>query len=492
MQFTRLVYRGLVVLTIIGSVALWGICLQRTYHAVTAPQSAPGVAVTTGCEEESLYAIWRVAHGQPAYRDTAVPPYASAYFNWLFYSTYGRVAAVMLNEHGQAQLPVISRCWTFIGALAGTIMLSCFAWQQFQRRGKACAFAAVFIACFCFLGPLPGWWICTTRPDIWALTFELLGLLFFLHFQRQQPWQAVFLAALCFYAAWAMKPNFIQAICGTTLFLLTQRRWRHVLTLITLTCGAYIITLVTLGATYQKALLETATSNQFLFGIVQDNTTSAALRILPILVLCALCLFHLRHQRWRDLPDAARLALGSLPVAITITLLTCGKVGASNNYYFTTSLLLTIAGLSLAAHSARTAYFLTPSLIIAISLLFAVLGGKGQTNLRGQNEILAARWQLWQNAPEPRFSHDLRLNLPWLNPHTPPFVLAFNYPEDRKHGRHFFEDGIGGLISRGYFAALLLPEAAVSEYDGVTLSGYHPKSAAAGYVLLIRNSEPPN
>ncbi|HPK49108.1 MAG TPA: hypothetical protein PKY24_05475, partial [Opitutaceae bacterium] len=130
--------------------------------------------------------------------------------------------------------------------------------------------------------------------------------------------------------------------------------------------------------------------------------------------------------------------------------------------------------------------------VIAISLLFAVLGGKGQTNLRGQNEILAARWQLWQDAPEPRFSHDLRLNLPWLNPHTPPFVLAFNYPQDRKHGRHFFEDGIGGLISRGYFAALLLPESAVSEYDGAALSGYHPKSAAAGYVLLIRNSEPSN
>ncbi len=47
--------------------------------------------VTSGFEEESLYAMWKYLHGLPIYNDPHQIPFSASYFNWLFYGVYGSI-----------------------------------------------------------------------------------------------------------------------------------------------------------------------------------------------------------------------------------------------------------------------------------------------------------------------------------------------------------------------------------------------------------------
>jgi hypothetical protein len=87
--------------------------------------------------------------------------------------------------------------------------------------------------------------------------------------------------------------------------------------------------------------------------------------------------------------------------------------------------------------------------------------------------------------PEPRFSSDLRLNVPWLNPNSPPFVLGFNYGFERKLGMNFEAGGIGGLIQKGYFESLMLPADTLEFYDGGRLDRY-VRGADIGAMAIYR------
>ena len=45
--------------------------------------------LTSGYEEESLFAIWKWINKQAVYGNAFAPPFAQSYFNWLFYFVYG-------------------------------------------------------------------------------------------------------------------------------------------------------------------------------------------------------------------------------------------------------------------------------------------------------------------------------------------------------------------------------------------------------------------
>ena len=483
---TRHLLLGLVV---VASLALIGITAKRTVAAYTAASIAPGVAVTSGCEEESLFALWRVAHDQPVYRDTTAKPYAAAYFNWLFYQGYVVFAKITVKNLGDAAIPSIGRLVTLAGALAGATLLGVLGWRLLRPTGLEPGLAGAFLGAFCFLGPLPGWWICTVRPDIWAMTFEALGLVWFLFFQRSRPLLALLGSVVIFYGAWALKPNLIQALLATILYLFTQRRWLQGFALGASSVLLYAVTLLLLGPAYRQTLLEAMTASDFFLSLAGANTLSAALRVLPLIILCLGAMGMPRSPSTAFASDLTRLGLIGLPLAFAMAFLTSAKSGAAPNYFLTSTLLLTLAALGLAA-SRTNPWPLILSVGLAAGLELALLFGHGRIDLQNESTVLAQRWQLWASAPEPRFSHDLRLNLPWLNPHSPPLVLAFNYPRDRLLQRKFEADGVGGLISQGYFASLLLPDDNTTSYDGALLERYERGPSATGYTLYSRRPTP--
>jgi len=76
----------------VAAVLAIGLCaavlIRRLISVSVAAGIPPGVACTTGCEEASFNALWDVIHGAPLYPDPRRIPFASSYFNWLFYVGY--------------------------------------------------------------------------------------------------------------------------------------------------------------------------------------------------------------------------------------------------------------------------------------------------------------------------------------------------------------------------------------------------------------------
>src|SRR5260221_372440 len=52
------------------------------------------IIITSGFEEESLFAIWKWTRGIAIYQNPFAPPFAQSFFNWLFYATYGEASRI--------------------------------------------------------------------------------------------------------------------------------------------------------------------------------------------------------------------------------------------------------------------------------------------------------------------------------------------------------------------------------------------------------------
>jgi hypothetical protein len=200
----------------------------------------------------------------------------------------------------------------------------------------------------------------------------------------------------------------------------------------------------------------------------------------------------LQHRPWRHRSlahDALLLSTIGLPIVIVAFSVAASKIGASQNYFFTVALLLTVGTVLGVWPLQRTR--IAPVLACALTLILQgglLAGAWGTLSLRANADQLTARWAEFRQLPEPRFSHDLRLNLPWLNPQSPPLVLAFDYPRNRAEGRRFAGDGLGGMIARGELAALFLPAEVHDRYDGATLNNYVRGETVAGLTAYRRRS----
>lgn len=455
---------------------------------------APGTAQTTGCEEESFFAVWRAARGQEVYGDTARLPFASAYFNWLFYRSYGVAVKPVIDRHGDTTLPFAGRMVTLAGALAGAGVLGWLFAAMLREQTPAVRALGVALALCVYFGTLPGWWAFTVRPDLWALALEGIAVTVFLTLYRARPTLATLLATLLCYAAWSFKQNFVGALGAMLLFLLAQRDWRKAALTSAVSVALWAATFYLLGPRYLEGIRST-THADFFLGQGFDLAKHAALKLAPLIVAAPLVVAALRaRSKAAAAPSLTSdaLLLGAVGTVLSVALAfpsSC-KGGAASNYYFTPLLM---SSLAVGAALARSRTLLLPAAIaamLALTLAAPFTGRFGTLTLRPNALALAERWEVLQKAPEPRFSYDARLMVPWLTPKSPPIVLAFNYEWDRRHGRVFESGGIGGLLDKGFFASALLP-AGTERWDGSDLARYAPTQQVGDMALHLRNDALP-
>ncbi len=481
-------------LAVVALLALGCSCLVFACRLAAIHEAAsipPGTVQTSGCEEESFFAVWRKIHGRPIYGDTTEPPYASASFNWLFYATYSSMIRPVVKTCGDSYLPLAGHWLTAIFAVLGSVGAI---WACGRGQGNAAArLAGAAVGRLLFFGPLVGWWGVTMRPDVPALLAELAGVLVFLYWHRAHPARAVAVALAAFYLAWAFKPITLGAFVAVAAFLLAHRRWREAAFFGGAMVVFWLSTLAIGGPVYRASVWETATNNAFSVPTGAANLWLVVRALAPLLVglpwwLGAL----LQHRPWRQRSlahDALLLSTLGLLIVVAAFLVAASKIGASKNYFFTVALLLTVGTVLGVWPLQRTR--LAPALACALTLIVQgglLAGAWGTLSLRANAEQLAARWAEFRQLPEPRFSYDLRLNLPWLNRQSPPLVLAYDYPRNRAKGRPYAGDGLGGMIARGDLAALLLPAETHDRYDGATLNNYVRGETVAGLTVYRRRT----
>lgn len=143
----------------------------------------PSQLITSGCEESSLFSIWKYIHGYEVYGSPYKVPFAASYFNWLFYSFYGSVIKIaqklfFLNDEW---IPTVGRIITSIGCLCGITIVYKGLKTFSSYKDNATKFFYLSLAIYTFTGPLIGFWALTVRPDVWMLVFESLALVMFLN-----------------------------------------------------------------------------------------------------------------------------------------------------------------------------------------------------------------------------------------------------------------------------------------------------------------------
>lgn len=437
--------------------------------------------LTSGFEEESLFAVWKYVHGEAIYKDFHQLPFAASYFNWGFYQFYGGLTKVALHLFGAGDesIPQIGRMITLTGCVAGYVLSLKIA--RLVTGTATLNLPQHTLLLFFFFGYLMGFWAITVRPDVWALTFELLGLYWFLKAAGSNKLEEIILSLLFFYLAWSFKQNFAGIIGGCGLWALINKRWKQA---IVLGAGFFSLVLFTyfIGSDdYRYLILESQNKMGYSLSIGLNNLKLAFVKALPItllsLVITALVIGKYSIATViKKVMASQHMAILTLSFIVSFVFfaLMSTKGGAADNYFFTPVSVLTLLSIIVVGRL-QINQRLQRNIYTAYSLICIVYAGFGMmilTNRFGQLNLKPASAKYNQLIPVMNL-HDKPLlvagdnyaNLPWINKSPQHFVLATTYYYKDKYGDKFEYDGVEGLMKKGYFATLITSTSKQTEHQ---------------------------
>jgi hypothetical protein len=434
--------------------------LVRIYYAISFVN--PYMMATTGCEEESLFSIWKFTQHQAVYADPHRIPFAASYYNWAYYELYGSITNAWLHllHLDVIWIPTIGRLVSLVLALlAGAVFY--LALRHFVKTGffanRQAAWAWILIAT---VGPIVGFWSITVRPDIGALAFEASGLFMILWYLRKPRIYLIVVAGLLFYTAWAFKQSSVTMLVGSVLTLLVLKRWRAFLTLSSIWWTLVIVTLILGGPAYRESVLFSQGHLPLLASLGLKNALRAEGKN-PFFLPGFLAILYVCLRRFR--------VLISKPVELTLTLVvlfsfcfavvTSCKAGASDNYYITASWAVML-GFALMWEEmdwqCMQVVLVVCSWLMAGGIALSPTGHTYYYNLRGSDSTYRIVAEKLSHLSGPAFVTDRYADLPWMQRLTPHFVLGFAYYYDRAAGVPFEDGGWEGLAKQGYFATLVI------------------------------------
>jgi hypothetical protein len=494
----RLSQNGKIVLSIVAA-----ICVVNAIYWLPEIISLfePKQAILSGCTGESLHCIWKVIHGEAVYTDMTKMPFSSSYFNWIYYLVYGYGSKSMLAllDLDEIWVPSLAASISLMFTVLGII----FAAKSYHKLsctiGSISRWEAMAFAVIVFLGPIMVSWNLAQRPDVGALTLEVMGLWAVLKALRSQsrdiPWWIF--ASLLFAGAWGFRIINVQVFGGVMLWLLVGRQWRNAILLFlpfTFVAGATFL----IGG---KEWVENALLGNIIcpFGFshllytVKLAFFKASYMVIPLIFTIW---FGLKGA-WKH-STTASLWFYILLVSITITVLTALKYGSHQNYWFTVSFAsagliaywwgckgLDLPETTIMSIRALVAVCLIFTGAVQLAYLFDVLK---TVQKEDQARLMTLRESLLR-MPEPIVVRGGYFeNLPWITSQDTPFVYAYTYHLMRNADVPLERNGLGGLVREGYFGTIVYPVeyAHDTPTDGQTLDLYQVSKADAFYRYYVR------
>lgn len=278
------------------------------------------------------------------------------------------------------------------------------------------------------MSPLVGFWAITTRPDVGALAFELLGFLAFLRFNESRKRGTLLLVVIILYAAWSFKQTAVGVIAGVCLWLLANKRWRDAGIIVVTTFSLYAFTFVIGGTEYAYQVILSMRHQPFIpalgWSIFVRACTKAPLlpltiRLFPYLLRTS---NQLRHA-------GGRLVLWPFPIALAVSGLTAQKEGTSDNYFFlpaALSMLVVLQALQIQAVRRNKLVSVAIALCATAQILgigLVLVGRAGRTS--PEPEMVEKTQVLASSLPSlqaPVIVLDKTANLPWIQQRPPHFV----------------------------------------------------------------------
>lgn len=452
--------------------------------------------VTSGAEYESLFGVWKQTQGLPVYNDRFEAPYNAVMYNWALYKVYGTVTGAVLQIFSLSDdwLPTAGRLFSFLGVIVGAAAAYvAFAAALNAKKGELKILAGAF-AVFIMAGPLVGFWAFTVASDLWALAMELTACVLFMTLYPKGRWKSVVAAAGFAYLAWSFKQTAVYAPGAIGLFLLLRRDLGPMFLFSGLMIGAWAGTLLLGDPQYIYNILLGDYPLVYSAKRMARNLGNFIVKSGPsLLLLTALAVAVLpspsrRQVFWRN--DWAVFALAGSFVAAMFSIPISSQSGGAENYYFSLSFFLCLLALATMSGLMSEDYpALKPvmaasmlgwgTLIAALILVFT--GVTGVIDIRGQHTSLMQKKACIDDLPRPLFVHDSYLSLPWMTPGNEPYVLSYAYDRDRAQGKQFQHGGIGGLVEKRHFAAIVMRRGSpLDKLDGTALNGYSIEAKTCG------------
>lgn len=496
MNHTKLNYGSL--LFLLGAASCLALLLLRAMNVISFGEAHH--VVTSGFEEESLYAMWKYWHGLPVYNDPHQIPFSASYFNWFFYGFYGSIIKWVMTLFAlpDVWLPTVGRIVTlsvvFIGFAANYYL-----YTSHKVNDKPLPFLiAICLSALLWFSPLIGFWAMTVRPDVIALLFDVLAVTFFLKYPSNTV-KGVILASLFCYLSWSCKQVNVVMPGAIGLFLLLQQRWRSFIVFSMLMVFGYTLTLALAEDNLLKSMFFVKTAIPLSFDVFWANLLNFIKKSFPALILFGMIFTKvtlnppMRKAVFQE--PMVRLAFCGLVFWVIILLPFSSKIGSADNYHFIALFFVLLATAGALKHLLETEVsFIKPSFAFsglvsgALVVLCLSQGTLGSIQAQHQNNL--ALKSCLDKLPQPIFVVNHYASLPWMNPSPVSFVLAYNYWQDRSANRPFEHNGIGGLISQGYFNTLIIPKEFTRNFDGAALNHYHQEAQGCmGYAVLKKKDK---
>jgi hypothetical protein len=470
--------------------------------------AGPLQLVTSGAEYESLFGIWKQTQGLPVYNDRFEAPYNAVMYNWALYKVYGTVSGMVLKtlSLGDAWLPTVGRLFSLLGVAVGTAAAYMAFAKALEARDGTLKILAGAFAVFVMAGPLMGFFSITVTSDIWALTLEVLAAVLFMTLYPGGRWRAVVVAAVLAYLAWSFKQTSIYTSGAIGLFLLLRRDWGPMFIFSGLMIGAWSATLLLGDPQYVFNILLGDYPLVYSIKRLARNLGNFAVKSGPSLfLLTALAVAVLpsrprRQAMWRK--DWVVFGLSGSLTTTLVSIPISSQSGGAENYYFSLSFFLSFLALAAlsellcpegpapntALRPVMAAGALGWGTLIA-ALVLVLTGFTGVIDVRGQHTAYMGKKACIEGLPQPLFVYDSYLSLPWMTPGAEPYVLSYAYERDRARGKEFEHGGIGGLVGKRHFAAIIMRQGvSLDKLDGTTLAGYTAQArTCAGMTIFLRD-----
>jgi hypothetical protein len=473
------------------NVVVW---LRRIAGAVRFDR--PFLGATSGGEEETLLSVWKAVHGLPVYGDPWQPPFTVSPYGWLFFHAHAVWSRIWLAACGldDAWLPTVSRGFTLVGTAVAIAALRGVLRATPGGGGRpAWPLAAVAI-----VNPLFHWWSFTTRPDVWALAFELVALaaaaraLVSDRFSRLLP-----VAAACS-LAWAFRQSSVSVLVAVGMALVLAGRWRHLAALVAIMAAVFGITFAVLGRDFwESAIVAMALAGDMDVGRGL-RIGVAALAKDPLLAVSAAALVPaaIGWRRWWHDPVVRLLVIAGVGAA-GFQLALAGRSGADTNYLFPAAAVLPAAALATAGSGPgggrrRDLLIATAAAGLLAAAALVLVGGRGRLAPAaddGMHRLRALRDRL----PRPVFCTHVAANVPWvLGDGADSMVVGFPYEGMlRARPDRFTAGTVERMLHDGGFATLVFAErhGRWDEADA-NLADYEPGPECPGFRIFVRRQPP--
>jgi len=453
----------------------------------------PLLVVTSGAEEEGVMGILRAMDGA-AYVDPFLSPFNATYYNWVFFYSYAAIIGGIKGALGLGVewVPTIGR---FLG-LASVALCWTMSAMAMLRANPAAGPAArrhnQLLAAWLAIGPLTGWWAISLNPELWATAMSEASVVVMLAWYERRRLPAIILAGLLSVAAWSFKQSYVYMSLALALFLLLRWDWRGIIVLAVVHVLGVFPPLL-LGSPEYRSIMLAWTGSDFALWQLWRNVLNVGSKTLPVLLGAALTVPLL--LRWRDLRRDTPLLMAVCGVVATLPIIPASaKVGAAENYTFLQIFFLALLAARAVVRLEAAGWPRRPSLALAgtwaaeaVAVTLVVFGIGGFNSVRQMDAHYRAQRDCIAHLPAPMYSLDPYLQLPWMFPHGPRFVLAYQYFMERGHGRWFEHNGVGGLLNEGWFASIAAPATLGEAFDGGTFDRYERRPGeCAGLKIYFR------